>query len=71
MDTAIKTDRTRKMVATLLLFAAVFAVAFIFLPVLSEKILVESCFVESRNVGIEDVGVRGSEARRLCRSVPR
>ena len=40
MDSAIKTQRTRKMVATLLLFAAVFAVAFIFLPILTEKILV-------------------------------
>ena len=40
METAIKPDRMKKMVATLLFFAVCFAVAFIFLPVLSEKILV-------------------------------
>ena len=39
MDTTVKPDRMKKMVATLLVFAALFAVAFIFLPVLSEKIL--------------------------------
>lgn len=40
MDTAVKTDRTRKMLITLAVFAVCFLLALLFLPVLLEKVLV-------------------------------
>lgn len=65
MDTAIKSDRDRKMMGTLALFAVLFAVACLFLPILTEKILTGIVLILFAGV----LFMRNDTGRYICKRV--
>jgi len=65
MDTAIKSDKDRKMVVTLALFAVLFAVAYLFLPILTEKILFGILLILFAGV----LFMRNDTGRYICKRV--
>lgn len=65
MDTAIKSDKGLKMVGTLALFAVLFAVAYLFLPILTEKILTGIILILFAGV----LFMRNDTGRYICKRI--
>ena len=65
MDTAIKSDRGQKMMGTLALFAVLFAVACLFLPILTEKILTGIILILLAGV----LFMRNDTGRYICKRI--